>query len=159
MKTLIALLMLLGSVAASAADVTLNGTSGNSCEYTSATLRPDGRLTFECSSAYPGFITFALGGPGSTFVMTPICSGQQHAIRFTKTSDANVLRVWASFATQIRSEVYRVSPQVITPVGPGGYTFIPIEGAPNRELVVLFTPEYVGYPGYVPCNPVRVEVY
>lgn len=158
MKTMIALLLCLISMAASATGVTLKGVSGNSCEYTSASLQPDGSMVFECKGGYTGVVTFALGGPG-TWQSTPICSGETHAIRFTKASDATVLRVWGNFFQRLHYQIFSVGPRITIPAGLGGYTFIPIAGAPNGELVVVFTPEFVGVAGYVPCNAVWVEVF
>lgn len=158
MKTIIALLLCLASMAVSAGEVTLKGAVGSSCEYAGALLRPDGSIVFECKGNYTGHVAFPLGGPGSPFVMTTVCVGQQYAIRFTKTSDANTLVLWGNFFQRIRTEIFGGSPAVVTPAATSGYTNLPIAGAPNRELVVMFSVEN-DVPGYAPCNAVLVEVF
>lgn len=91
--------------------------------------------------AYNGPIHWDLGAPDTispTDTRKNVSAGVEYAIRFIKTSDANKLRVQGPWFTYVNSSIpgFRGN---YTAVAMGGYHDIPINGAPNGTLVVLFT--------------------
>lgn len=93
---------------------------------------------------YHGAINWDLGLPGEVSPTTSrrhAAAGVQYAIRFTKTSDGNTLRLQGvPWFTHVLSSIPGVRGEY-RGMQSGGYSDIPIAGAPNSSLVVLFTLE------------------
>lgn len=91
---------------------------------------------------YTGHIDWELGLPDTvspTDTRRNVAAGAQYAIRFTKTSDLNKLRVQGTpWFTYVNSQIPGVRGNY-TGMQMAGYHDIPIAGAPNGPLVVLFT--------------------
>lgn len=91
---------------------------------------------------YNGAIHWELGMPDTvspTDTRRDIATGVQYAIRFTKTSDANKLRIQGtSWFSYVNSEIPGVRGNY-TGMQMAGYHDIPLTGAPNGPLVVLFS--------------------
>ena len=91
--------------------------------------------------AYSGPIDWQLGLPNEvspTVTRRNVSADVQYAISINKTSDLNVLRLEGTFFTYCNSSIpgFRGN---YTGMQMGGLHDIPINGAPNGPLVVLFT--------------------